>query len=164
MWGGRGEEEGGGEGRGGGGEGGGGGGEGRGGGRAISVLGLFTAGAMYDVHTQSSTSVHCLIHKYLHSQTTAPDATNATNATSTSSCQRYNFTKGNGTPTVEMYPPRICHAKSTGVRCSRDWTSACALLDTHVSICTISEAVVVTGRGVTKVSETLFEAYAKRLC
>ena len=132
MWGGRGGREGrrGVEGRGGGGEGGGGEGSGKGGGErkvrgggggiAISVIGLFAAGAMYDVHTQSSTSKHCLIHKYLHSQTTAPDATNATNATSTSSCQRYNFTKGNGTPTEEMYPPRICHAKSTGVRCSRE--------------------------------------------
>ena len=43
-----------------------------------------------------------------------PFQANAT--TNTSACQRYNYTEVNGTDTVDMYPPRICHVKSTGVR------------------------------------------------
>ena len=111
----------------------------------MQFLGLFAAGAVYvHVHThlcQLSPSLRYSIHKDLHLQAVGPNATNAT-----SSCQQYNYTEENGTQPMEMYPPRICHAKSTGVSDFHDWPSACALQFKYVHT-TNEAAVVVEGGG-----------------
>ena len=57
-------------------------------------------------------------HNVLHLQA---NTTNTTTTFTLSACQKYNYTlsDANGTDVLPMFPPRKCHASSTGVRAAQ---------------------------------------------